>query len=137
MWQGSRSILASASRHSPVWERCGFRGPSRNKGVPTINNHFREPNNRRGVLALLRVSAPSSEDSGSPCLGGFRPDVRGNRAASRSQAPKGIMGTSLLAGAAQLMSHRIYERNKAIDTDRVARPRYHWILIADYMMVGC
>jgi hypothetical protein len=47
------------------------------------------------------------------------------------------MGTSLLAGAAQLMSHRIYERNKAIDTDRVARPRYHWILIADYMMVGC
>lgn len=47
-----------------------------------------------------------------------------------------IIGASLVAGAAQLMSHRIYERNKAIDTDRVARPRYHWPLFGDYLMVG-
>lgn len=49
---------------------------------------------------------------------------------------RGIMGAMLLAGAVQLMSHRLYEKNKAIDTDRVARPRYHWILISDYLMVG-
>lgn len=47
-----------------------------------------------------------------------------------------IIGASLLAGAAQLLSHRIYEQNKAIDTDRVARPRHHWSLIGDYLMVG-
>jgi hypothetical protein len=47
-----------------------------------------------------------------------------------------IVGASLIAGAAQLMSHRIFEKNKASDTDRVARPHYHWILIADYLMVG-
>lgn len=49
---------------------------------------------------------------------------------------RAIAGASLIAGAAQLISHRIYERNKAIDTDRVARPRYHWPLLADYLMVG-
>jgi hypothetical protein len=49
---------------------------------------------------------------------------------------RAIIGASLLAGAAQLMSHRIYEKNKAIDTDRVARPRYHWILMGDSLMVG-
>lgn len=49
---------------------------------------------------------------------------------------RAIIGASLLAGAAQLASHRLYEGNKAVDTDRVARPRYHWPLVADYRMVG-
>jgi len=49
---------------------------------------------------------------------------------------RAIFGAMLLAGAVQLMSHRIYEKNKAIDTDRVARPRYHWIIIGDYRMVA-
>src|SRR5579872_4230299 len=49
---------------------------------------------------------------------------------------RAVIGAMLLAGAVQLMSHRLYEKNKAIDTDRVARPRYHWILMSDYLMVG-
>jgi hypothetical protein len=47
-----------------------------------------------------------------------------------------IAGASMLAVTAQVMSHRVFEGNRATDTDRVASPRYHWIFIADFLMVA-
>ena len=48
---------------------------------------------------------------------------------------RAIASIALLAGAAQVMSHRVFERNRAHDTDRVASPHVHWPLLADFLMV--